>query len=101
VIFQTHKLVKKHHSWQKQGGEEMLPHFHPKPHLKKFKNKKNYTMFQYKSILKIIYLSSFNIFTHPLTFIFMTNHGKYQFGSSPIKYGWWSINKTPQSNPCY
>jgi hypothetical protein len=39
VLFQTHKLVENSYSQQKQGGEEMLPHFHPKPHLKKLKIK--------------------------------------------------------------
>jgi hypothetical protein len=47
------------------------------PFPSKTPSKKIYTMFQSKKILKTIYLSSFNIFTYPLTLIFMTNHEKY------------------------
>jgi hypothetical protein len=62
-------LQRKNDTQQKEGGEEMLPHYTPKPHLKwkKQEFKRIYIMFKFEPKQKVVYLSSINLSTCPLT----------------------------------
>lgn len=67
-VLETHKIAKINDTQPKQEREEMLPHFPPKPHLKRKKNSKLYSMFKSEPITRnCLLVKSRSIYLSPNT----------------------------------
>jgi len=86
MLLKHTNLQRKNDTQQEEGGEEMLPHYTPKPHSKwkKQEFKRIYIMSKFEPKLKVVYLSSINSSTYPLTpmLIVITFVAPHGYGSS-------------------